>query len=94
MVLAQFEDFELGSSADGFLGRRCINCGVIVDPTIVIHQRLTSVTAAASNLAGSLSRIGPSRSDGRHGNAIKPEYQETSIVSFSDGAAILKGASR
>lgn len=47
MVLEEFEDFELGSSGDGFLGRRCINCGAIVDPVIVIHQRLTSVACSS-----------------------------------------------
>ncbi|MEP6935873.1 MAG: hypothetical protein ABI988_18365 [Nitrospirota bacterium] len=31
-VFEDFEDFVLGSGGDGFWGRRCINCGAIVDP--------------------------------------------------------------
>ena len=34
MVFEEFEDFVLGSGGDGFWGRRCINCGAIVDPVI------------------------------------------------------------
>jgi hypothetical protein len=46
MVFEEFEDFVLGSGGDGFWGRRCINCGVIVDPVIAAHRCLTSPTAA------------------------------------------------
>ena len=48
MVREKFEDFVLGSGDDGFWGRRCINCGAIVDPVIAAHRRLTSQAAASS----------------------------------------------
>jgi hypothetical protein len=48
MVFEEFEDFVLGSGGDGFLGQRCINCGVIVDLVIAAHRRLTSQAAASS----------------------------------------------
>ena len=47
MVFEEFEDFVLGSGDDGFWGRRCINCGAIVDPVIAAHRCLTSQAAAA-----------------------------------------------
>ena len=47
MVFEEFEDFVLGSDGDGFWGRRCINCGAIVDPVIAAHRCLTSQAAAA-----------------------------------------------
>jgi hypothetical protein len=47
MVFEEFEDFVLGSSGDGFWGRRCINCGAIVDPVIAAHRRLTLRPAAS-----------------------------------------------
>jgi len=50
MVREKFEDFRLRSAGDEFGGRRCINCGEIVDPVIAAHRRLTS-QAAASNPA-------------------------------------------
>jgi hypothetical protein len=46
MVFEEFEDFVLGSGGDGFWGRRCINCGAIVDPVIARHRCLTSRAAA------------------------------------------------
>ncbi len=46
MVLEEFEDFVLGSGGDGFWGRRCINCGAIVDPVIARHRCLTSQATA------------------------------------------------
>jgi len=48
MVREKFEDFVLGSGDDGFWGRRCINCGAIVDLVIAAHRRLTSQAAASS----------------------------------------------
>jgi hypothetical protein len=48
MVFEEFEDFVLGSGGDGFWGRRCINCGAIVDPVIARHRYLTSQPAASS----------------------------------------------
>jgi hypothetical protein len=36
MVLEEFKDFGLESCGNGFLGRRCINCGAIVDPVIAV----------------------------------------------------------
>ena len=45
MVLEEFEDFVLESSGDEFFGRRCVNCGEIVDPLIAAHRRLTSQPA-------------------------------------------------
>ena len=47
MVFEEFEDFVLGSGGDGFWGRRCINCGAIVDPVIAAHRRLRSQAATA-----------------------------------------------
>ena len=47
MVFEEFEDFVLGSGGHGFWGRRCINCGAIVDPVIAAHRCLTSQAAAA-----------------------------------------------
>ncbi|HSQ92518.1 MAG TPA: hypothetical protein VLM19_10155 [Nitrospiraceae bacterium] len=46
MVFEEFEDFVLGSGGDGFWGRRCINCGAIVDPVIAAHRCLTSQATA------------------------------------------------
>ncbi|NOT21531.1 MAG: hypothetical protein HOP22_02230 [Nitrospiraceae bacterium] len=48
MVFEEFEDFVLGSGDDGFLGRRCINCGAMVDSVIAAHRRFTSQAAASS----------------------------------------------
>ena len=43
MVREKFEDLGgLGSSDHEYAGWRCINCGVIVDPVIAAHRRLTS----------------------------------------------------
>ncbi len=50
MVHEKFEDFVLGSSGDGFWGRRCINCGAIIDPVIARHRCLT-LQPAGSNPA-------------------------------------------
>ena len=68
MVLEEVEDFVLGSSGDEFFGRRCVNCGEIVDPVIAAHRRLTSQPATshsaltsckdASSMHTYLSRIG------------------------------------
>ncbi|HEU0069375.1 MAG TPA: hypothetical protein VFQ26_08980 [Nitrospiraceae bacterium] len=46
MVFEEFEDLVLGSGGDGFWGRRCINCGAIVDPVIAAHRCLTSQATA------------------------------------------------
>jgi hypothetical protein len=46
--LMVFEEFVLGSGGNGFWGRRCINCGAIVDPVIAAHRRLTLQAAASS----------------------------------------------
>ena len=48
MVREKFEDFVLGSGDDGFWGRRCINCGAIVDHVITAHRRLASQTPASN----------------------------------------------
>jgi len=47
MVLEEFEDFWLESCGNGFWGRRCINCGAVVDPVIAEHQRITSSVVAS-----------------------------------------------
>ncbi len=44
MVREKFEDFRLRSAGDEFGGRRCINCGEIVDPVIAAHRRIASST--------------------------------------------------
>jgi len=50
MVFEEFEDFVLGSSNGGFWGRRCINCGAIVDPVIAAHRRFTLQAATCNSL--------------------------------------------
>ena len=65
MVLEEFDDFELGSSAAGCLCRRCINCGAIVDPVIAIHQLLTSVRQQLQ----SADTRGPDPAEDRRGDA-------------------------
>jgi hypothetical protein len=47
MVLEEFKDFGLESCGNGFWGRRCLNCGAIVDLVIAAHQRVTSPAAAS-----------------------------------------------
>jgi DNA-directed RNA polymerase subunit RPC12/RpoP len=48
MVSEKLDDFEgLGSRDDEYAGWRCINCGVIVDPVIAAHRRLTSQAGAS-----------------------------------------------
>ena len=49
MMFEEFEDFVLGSGGDGFWGRRCINCGAIVDPVIAVHLRLMSVAGSSDS---------------------------------------------
>jgi len=46
-VLEEFKDFGLESCGNGFWGRRCVNCGSIVDLVIAAHRCLTSQAAAA-----------------------------------------------
>ena len=50
MVFEEFKDFGLESCGNGFWGRRCINCGAIVDPVIVVHRRFTLQAAKGSFL--------------------------------------------
>ena len=42
MVLEEFEDFGLESGGYECFGRRCLNCGAIVDPVIAAHRHITS----------------------------------------------------
>ena len=46
MVIEEFKDFGFESCGNGLWGRRCINCGAIVDPVIAVHRYLTSQVAA------------------------------------------------
>ena len=50
MVLDEFKDFGLESCGNGFWGRRCLNCGAIVDLVIAGHQRVTLCTAACNSI--------------------------------------------
>lgn len=50
MVLEKFKDFGLESCGNGFWGRRCLNCGAIVDLVIAAHQRVTLRTAACNSI--------------------------------------------
>ena len=50
MVLEEFKDFGLESCGNGFWGRRCLNCGAIVDLVIAAHQRVTLRTAACNSI--------------------------------------------
>jgi len=51
MVCELFEDFEGLSSDYEFTGRRCLNCGAIVDPVIAAHWHITlSVVAPTQTL--------------------------------------------
>ena len=50
MVLEEFKDFWLESCGNGFWGRRCLNCGGIVDLVIAAHQRLTLQAAACNSI--------------------------------------------
>lgn len=38
MVLETFVDFESDSHPGSFLGWRCVGCGAILDPLILLHQ--------------------------------------------------------
>jgi hypothetical protein len=38
MVVETFVDYESGSDPACFLGRRCVICGAICDPLILLHQ--------------------------------------------------------
>lgn len=48
MVFAQLRDIQFGSSGYESVGRRCINCGAIVDSLIAVHQRHDPVIASQS----------------------------------------------
>ena len=50
MVIEEFKDYELESCGNGFWGRRCLNCGAIVDLVIAAHQRVTLRTAACNSI--------------------------------------------
>ena len=50
MVFEEFKDFGLESCGNGFWGRRCLNCGAIVDLVIAAHQRVTLPTAACNSI--------------------------------------------
>jgi hypothetical protein len=47
MVVEECKDYGLESCGNGFWGRRCLNCGAIVDLVIAAHRRLTSPAAAS-----------------------------------------------
>jgi ribosomal protein S27AE len=49
-VLEEFKDFGLESCGNGFWGRRCVNCGAIVDLVIAAHQCVTFRTAACNSI--------------------------------------------
>ena len=46
MVLEEFKDFGLEFCGNGFWGRRCLNCGEIVDLVIDAQRHITSPAAA------------------------------------------------
>jgi hypothetical protein len=50
MVLEEFKDFGLESCGNGFWGRRCLNCGAIVDLVIAAHQCVTLRTTACNSI--------------------------------------------
>lgn len=49
-VLEEFKDFGLESCGNGFYGRRCVNCGAIVDLVIAAHQGVAFRTAACNSI--------------------------------------------
>ena len=51
MVVEECKDYGLESCGNGFWGRRCLNCGAIVDLVIAAHQRITSPAAACHSIA-------------------------------------------
>ncbi|MEK6761491.1 MAG: hypothetical protein AABY96_02150 [Nitrospirota bacterium] len=50
MVIEEFKDYELESCGNGFWGRRCLNCGAIVDLVIAAHQCVTLRTTACNSI--------------------------------------------
>jgi hypothetical protein len=49
-VLEEFKDFGLESCGNGFWGRRCVNCGAIVDLVIAAHQCVMLRTAVCHSI--------------------------------------------
>ena len=50
MVIEEFKDYGLESCGNGFWGRRCLNCGAIVDLVIAAHQCVTLRTTACNSI--------------------------------------------
>jgi hypothetical protein len=50
MVIEEFKDFGLESCGNGFYGRRCVNCGAIVDLVIAANQCVTLHTTACNSI--------------------------------------------
>ena len=44
MVRERYNDLELGSAGHEIFGWRCLNCGAIVDPVILVHHQTSDGT--------------------------------------------------